>query len=460
MPRSSSSSSSSSSKRRSRRHQQRAQQQQQNVEASLVADMRSPAGWYPLARAMQRQLIAHMGPTNSGKTHAALTALMAAPSGVYCGPLRLLACEVADRLNAAGVPCSLVTGQEVRLVPGARHAACTVEMADVERRVEVRLQVAVLDEVQMIADKSRGWSWTRVLLGMPAQQLHLCGDPAAAGLLQELAGNCADTLTVQRYKRLSPLVVEPRALQGLAEVQQGDAVVAFGRKALHKLRRNILKSSSRSRGDGWDGGQPPPQQLQHCVGMVYGALPPEARRMQAALFNAGPGVSPRYSVLVASDAIGMGLNLNIRRVVFATMHKYDGQQLRPLTPTEVKQIAGRAGRFGGAHAAGYVTCLSQSDLPLLRQSLATASEEVADACLLPRFEQLEAFARCAPRTLPFHELLSSFADSRGCPRLLPGRHGQPGGPGTHAGTPRSTGRPPCNCCCCCCWRPCWWCWPC
>jgi replicative superfamily II helicase len=66
------------------------------------------------------------------------------------------------------------------------------------------------------------------------------------------------------------------------------------------------------------------------------------------------------------------------------MHKYDGQELRPLTATEVKQIAGRAGRFGGAHAAGYVTCLSESDLPLLRQSLATASEAITDACLLPR----------------------------------------------------------------------------
>jgi hypothetical protein len=131
----------------------------------------------------------------------------------------------------------------------------------------------------MIADKSRGWSWTRVLLGMPAQQLHLCGDPAAAGLLRELAGHCADTLMVQRYKRLSPLVVEPRALQGLSGVQQGDAVVAFGRKALHKLMRNILKTSSSS-SRGW-------QQQQHSVGMVYGALPPEARRMQAALFNAG-----------------------------------------------------------------------------------------------------------------------------------------------------------------------------
>jgi ATP-dependent RNA helicase SUPV3L1/SUV3 len=161
------------------------------------------------------------------------------------------------------------------------------------------MQVAVLDEVQMIADKSRGWSWTRVLLGMPAQQLHLCGDPAAAGLLQELAGNCNDVLTVQRYKRLSPLVVEPRALQGLAGVQQGDAVVAFGRKALHKLRRNILKSSSSSSSSSSDdaGDDGIWQQQQHSVGMVYGALPPEARRMQAALFNAGESQQAQQSAL-------------------------------------------------------------------------------------------------------------------------------------------------------------------
>lgn len=130
----------------------------------------------------------------------------------------------------------------------------------------------MLDEVQMLADKARGWSWTRAVLGLPARSLHACGDPAATGLILQLAEDCGDQLSINRYKRLSPLVCEPHALPGLSAVQEGDCVVAFGRKALHRLRKNILKAGT---------------QRQHGVGMVYGALPPESRRTQAALFNAG-----------------------------------------------------------------------------------------------------------------------------------------------------------------------------
>eukprot|EP00775_Hariotina_reticulata_P009430 gene9430-9595_t len=305
---------------------------------------------------MRRHITAHLGPTNSGKTHAALLALCAAPSGVYCSPLRLLACEVADRLNARGVPCHLITGQEMRLVAGAKHVACTVEMANLDQQVE------------MIADPTRGWSWTRVLLGLPAEQLHCCGDPAAAPVLQQLAQQCAEPLVVQRYRRLTPLVVEPQPLGALSNVQEGDCVVAFGRKALHSLRKNIMTTS----------------EGRFQVGMVYGALPPEARRAQAALFNAGADNQQRYSVLTASDAIGMGLNLNIRRIVFATLRKYDGAQLRPLTPSEVKQIAGRAGRFCSGHSEGFVSVLQEDDLPLLRAALATATPDITKACLMPR----------------------------------------------------------------------------
>ena len=101
----------------------------------VVMDMRDPGRWYPAARAMRRQIHLHVGPTNSGKTYAAIQRLKAADSGVYCSPLRLLAWEVAEGLNNApdGVPCNLVTGQEKRASPGARHVACTVEMADVRR---------------------------------------------------------------------------------------------------------------------------------------------------------------------------------------------------------------------------------------------------------------------------------------------------------------------------------------
>jgi ATP-dependent RNA helicase SUPV3L1/SUV3 len=115
--------------------------------------------------------------------------------------------------------------------------------------------------------------------------------------------------------------------------------------------------------------------------MVYGALPPESRRSQATLFNTpGSGVQ----VLVASDAVGMGLNLNIKRVVFATMRKFDGEGMRELQPREVKQIAGRAGRFSSDHPEGFVACLDQGDVAALKRSLVTPNPKIKEACLLPR----------------------------------------------------------------------------
>lgn len=166
-------------------------------------------------------------------------------------------------------------------------------------------QVAVLDEIQMISDKARGWSWTRALLGLPARSVHLCGDPAATDLIEKLASHCNDTFTVNRYRRLSPLVVEPRALEGISEVQEGDCLVAFGRKTLHKLRRSILAIGKGSEQDvsemsesGTESGSESGDcSSKHMVGMVYGALPPEARRTQAALFNAGEPSSTQYQYM-------------------------------------------------------------------------------------------------------------------------------------------------------------------
>jgi hypothetical protein len=125
-------------------------------------DMTLPHEWYPEARALRRRIVMHVGPTNSGKTHAAMSALKQARSGLYCGPLRLLAWEVHDRLNADGVPCSLITGQERVVAEGARHAAVTVEMASTSARYDL----CVLDEIQMLGHEQRGWAWTRAFLGL------------------------------------------------------------------------------------------------------------------------------------------------------------------------------------------------------------------------------------------------------------------------------------------------------
>ena len=134
-----------------------------------------PHMWFPKARSMRRKIICHMGPTNSGKTFRAIEKLKAADSGVYCGPLRLLAWEIFERLNEQEIPCSLITGQELEEKEGAKVLSCTTEMVDVTTEYDV----AVIDEIQLIGDADRGWAWTRALLGVPAKEVHVCGEPAA-----------------------------------------------------------------------------------------------------------------------------------------------------------------------------------------------------------------------------------------------------------------------------------------
>eukprot|EP00887_Chlorella_sp_A99_P007765 scaffold20.g7765.t1 len=338
----------------------------QVLTAGALTDLTAPASWFPAARALSRRIIAHLGPTNSGKTWSALQALRAAGSGVYAGPLRLLAAEVAVKLNApeAGVPCHLITGQERKEVPGARHTACTVEMVSTSRPVEV----GVIDEIQLAADASRGWSFTRTLLGLPARELHVCGAPEVEGLLRRLCEEAGDPLEVRRYERLSTLRPARQALGSLERLQSGDCVVAFSRRGVHALRAEIETLG------------------RHSAAVVYGALPPSPRLLQAQAFN-----TPRsgVSVLAASDAVGMGLNLRIKRVIFATMRKFDGVAERPLHPHEIRQIAGRAGRHT---QAGVATTLHAADLPALHAGLASPPEEAGVASILPPYHMIEAFA--------------------------------------------------------------------
>ena len=153
-------------------------------ELKLISDLTNPPNWYPDARAMNRKIIFHAGPTNSGKTYEAMKRFKAAKSGVYCGPLKLLAVEVFNKCNKEGTPCDLVTGEErKRADPSGEpssHVACTVEMTNVNQTYEV----AVIDEIQMVRDYQRGWAWTRALLGIPAEEIHVCGERAAVDLVQ------------------------------------------------------------------------------------------------------------------------------------------------------------------------------------------------------------------------------------------------------------------------------------
>ena len=133
------------------------------------------------ARSIKRHHHFYVGPTNSGKTYHALNTLIAAKSGVYLAPLRLLAMEVRDKLMAANVPCNLITGEERVYVAGAQHTASTIEMMNTSKLVDV----AVIDEIQMLQDADRGSAWTAALVGVPARQVFVCGagTPTSAAVL-------------------------------------------------------------------------------------------------------------------------------------------------------------------------------------------------------------------------------------------------------------------------------------
>ena len=280
---------------------------------------------YPLARQMKRHFYLHLGPTNSGKTYEGIQRLKYARKGIYLGPLRLLAAEQFETLNMDDVPCSLVTGEEQIHVPGSRVQASTVEIADLKERYDV----AVIDECQMMADRERGGAWTAAVLGLCADEIHACASPDAEGLLTRIIRECGDDLTIVRHERMTPLQMEKEAFHFPVSVRPGDALIVFSKARVHAVAAEL-----RSKG---------------CkVSLVYGALPPDVRRDQARRFQQG-----ETEVVVSTDAIAMGMNLPIKRVVFLESEKYDGDITRTLTDAEFKQIAGRAGRYG-IYDIGYV----------------------------------------------------------------------------------------------------------
>lgn len=350
------------------------------------ADLTKPHTWFPFARAMKRKIVYHCGPTNSGKTFNALQRFMEAKKGIYCSPLRLLAMEVFDKVNALGVYCSLHTGQENKFVPFSNHAACTVEMVSTDEMYDV----AVIDEIQMMADPCRGFAWTRALLGLKADEIHLCGDPSVLNIVRKICSDTGDELYEHHYERFKPLVVEAKTLLGdLKNVRSGDCVVAFSRREVFEVKIAIEKHTN------------------HRCCVIYGALPPETRRQQANLFN---DQDNEFDVLVATDAVGMGLNLNIRRVVFYSLSKYNGDKVLPVPASQVKQIAGRAGRRGSIYPDGLTTTLILDDLDYLIECLKQPFDEVKKAGLFPFYEQVELFAGQLPN-ITFCQLLDKFSEN-------------------------------------------------
>ncbi|RDA83674.1 hypothetical protein CP532_0032 [Ophiocordyceps camponoti-leonardi (nom. inval.)] len=356
-----------------------------DMETSMkrLTDFTTPYDWFPATRALQRTVHIHVGPTNSGKTYNALKALEKSKSGIYAGPLRLLAVEVYDRMRAKGYPCALITGEEVRLPEDTDCylISATVEMIPLNRRFDV----AVIDEVQMVSNIERGSGWTSAILGVQAKEIHVCGEERSVDLIKKMCATTGDKCVIHRYQRLNALHTSEVALgQRMSQLQKGDAVIAFSRRKLLLLRTRIEKATGR-----------------RCA-IVYGALPPEVRKAQAELFNRPDN---EYDFVVASDAIGMGINLGIRRVVFMTKSKFDGGELRDLHPYEVKQIAGRAGRYRTAanptageaeENGGWVTTMLPEDLPFIKEALDTEMPPITQAAIDAPVGVVERFATFYP----------------------------------------------------------------
>ncbi|MBP5296263.1 MAG: hypothetical protein J6Y94_02905 [Bacteriovoracaceae bacterium] len=313
-------------------------------------------------RKKHRRIIYHKGPTNSGKTYHAMEALRAAKTGCYLAPLRLLAAEIYDTMNSKGTPTTLLTGEEVIEVPQATHISSTVEMAKIHEIYDC----CVIDEIQMITDPQRGWAWTRALLGMDAPEVHVCGDSSVDELLQKIAILCGDSLEVKTYERMAAQVLEDHPVV-LNELQRSDALIAFS-------RRNVLKYKILLENAGFK------------VSVVYGRLGPEVRREQARKFDRG-----ETDVIVATDAIAMGMNLPIRRIVFSTLTKFVDLRENDISPSEIKQIAGRCGRYK-RFPTGYVTCLKAvtNGLKKIKQALQMDLPQKAYCMVGP---DLEIFAQ-------------------------------------------------------------------
>ena len=297
----------------------------------------NPKDEYPRARAMHRHFVIHLGGTNTGKTYAGFQRLLRAKTGVYLAPLRLLALEGQEALLDGGVDCALTTGEEEDVREGDTHVAATAEKLSLDREYEV----AVIDECQMIADRERGYAWTRAILGVLAPEVHLCAAPEAEGLLIQLIESCGDSYEILRHHRSTPLVCMTHPVD-YRRVQPGDALITFSKIGVLSVAEDLRQ----------EGKEP---------AIIYGALPYSTRRKQMEGFLEG-----RMEYVVSTDAIGMGLNLPIRRIIFLETEKFDGEQVRQLKPEEIRQIAGRAGRQG-MYSKGYVG--ATQNLGLIRAGL-------------------------------------------------------------------------------------------
>lgn len=282
------------------------------------------------------EYIINVGPTNSGKTHKAVDELMKSGDGVYLSPLRLLAFENYEKINELGYPCDLFTGED-KVINGSSLSSRTTEMMDYKNEYDV----VILDECFLIGDVNRGKSWLKVILEAKCRKMYLITSNEGLYILEEILTKLNRRYTINQFTRLTPLTFSDKKYN-IKKIKPKTVFITFSRVDV-LLQKATLEEKG------------------HNVSVLYGNLPPEVKKQQIKKF-----INGETDVCVSTDVIGMGVNLPCDNVCFLNNRKFDGVEVRELTPTEIKQIGGRAGRYGFSEE-GTIYCYGFSSSSFIKK---------------------------------------------------------------------------------------------
>ena len=262
----------------------------------------------------KNKITAVLGPTNTGKTHLAIETMLSFDSGMIGFPLRLLAREVYDKvINKTSLnKVALITGEEKIIPPNARYFLCTVESMPIDKY----LDFVAVDEIQMCADHERGHIFTDRLLNIRGSKLTML---MGSNTIKDVISKLDDDIEFINRNRLSKLTYTGH--KKISRINRKTAIIAFSAEEVYAIAELVRRQK---------GG----------AAIVMGSLSPKTRNAQVELYQSGD-----VDFLIATDAIGMGINMDLDHVYFSNLKKFDGKKLRKLNLSEIGQIAGRAGRY-------------------------------------------------------------------------------------------------------------------
>ena len=281
-----------------------------------------------------QKIVALLGPTNTGKTHVAIEKMLEFDSGIFGLPLRLLAREVYDKCvgKIGRDKVALITGEEKIIPTNANYFICTVESMPKNKNVDF----VAIDEIQMCADKERGHIFTERMLETRGAKLTMfLGSQVMAKIIEELVNN-VEFEKKDRYSKLSY-----SGIKKISRLDRKVAIIAFSIEEVYAIAELVRRQK---------GG----------AAVIMGSLSPKTRNSQVGLYQSGD-----VDYLIATDAIGMGLNMDINEIYFSNLKKFDGKKTRRLNLIEMSQIAGRAGRYkndGGFGTTGDCETLNSDEI--------------------------------------------------------------------------------------------------